>query len=251
MSVKSVGTAIDRVDGRLKVTGAAKYATDFTAKNTAHAVLVGSAIAKGKIKKIDADAALQAPGVLAVITHQNVSKKVSKLTTIREDFFKGGKPGEDRLPLADDVIYYAGQYVAVVVADSVERALYAAALVKVTYCSSATNRAARRPNQPSRSAKNYSTGAATRARLLPIPRPSKSSRPTRRLLRRTTRWSRPVRLPFGRTTASRFTTRRSGSKGRRRPLPTHSACLAPRSMSSAHSWAAVSAAKALLGLIRS
>jgi xanthine dehydrogenase YagR molybdenum-binding subunit len=133
MSIKSVGTAIDRVDGRLKVTGAAKYATDFTAKDTAHAVLVSSTIAKGKIKKIDTDAALKAPGVLAVITHQNVSKKVAKLKTIREDFLKGGKPGEDRLPLADDVIYYAGQYVAVVVADSVEHAHYAADLVKVTY----------------------------------------------------------------------------------------------------------------------
>ena len=133
MSVKSVGTAIDRVDGRLKVTGAAKYATDFVAKDAAYAVLVSSTIAKGRIKKIDADAALKAPGVLAVVTHQNISKKVAKLKTIREDFLKGGKPGEDRLPLADDVIYYAGQYVAVVVADSLERALYAADLVKVTY----------------------------------------------------------------------------------------------------------------------
>src|SRR4051812_27656641 len=102
MNTKSVGTAIDRVDGRLKVTGAAKYATDFTAKDTAHAVLVGSTIAKGKIKEIDADAALKAPGVLAVITHENIaSKKVSKLHSPREDFLKGGKPGEDRLPFAD------------------------------------------------------------------------------------------------------------------------------------------------------
>ena len=129
MKIKSVGKAIDRVDGKLKVTGAARYATDFTAKNTAHAVLVDSTIAKGKIKEIDAGAALKAPGVLAVVTHKNVPK----LRSAKEDFFKGGKPGEDRLPFADDVIYYAGQYVAMVVADSLERAIYAAGLVKATY----------------------------------------------------------------------------------------------------------------------
>ena len=129
MKIKSVGEAIDRVDGKLKVTGAAKYATDFTAKNMTHAVLVDSTIAKGKIKDIDAGAALKAPGVLAVVTHKNIPK----LRPAKEDFFKGGKPGEDRLPFADDVIYYAGQYVAMVVADSLERAIYAAELVKVTY----------------------------------------------------------------------------------------------------------------------
>lgn len=129
MSTKSVGTAIDRVDGRLKVTGAAKYASDFAVKDTAHAALVGSPIAKGRVKEIDADAALKAPGVLAVVTHKNVPK----LRPAKEDFFNGGKPGEDRLPLADDVIHYAGQYVAVVVADSLEHARHAASLVKATY----------------------------------------------------------------------------------------------------------------------
>jgi xanthine dehydrogenase YagR molybdenum-binding subunit len=117
------------VDGRLKVTGAAKYASDFLAKDVAHAALVGSTVAKGKVKEIDTAAALKAPGVLAVITHQNVPK----LRPSKVDFFNGGKLGEDRLPLADDVIHYAGQFVAVVVADSLERAHAAARLVKVTY----------------------------------------------------------------------------------------------------------------------
>ena len=129
MSTKAVGTALDRVDGKLKVTGAAKYASDFPAKDLAHAALVGSTIARGKVKDIDAAAALKAPGVLAVITHKNVPR----LWPAKEDFFNGGKPGEDRLPLADDVIHYAGQYVAVVVAEAPERARHAADLVKVTY----------------------------------------------------------------------------------------------------------------------
>jgi xanthine dehydrogenase YagR molybdenum-binding subunit len=129
MSKKAVGTALDRVDGRLKVTGAAKYSADYATKDVAHAALVASTLAKGKIKEIDTAAALKAPGVLGVITHKNVPK----LRPAKEDFFNGGKPGEDRLPLADDVIHYAGQYVAVVVADTPEHARYAVDLVKVSY----------------------------------------------------------------------------------------------------------------------
>lgn len=129
MSTKVVGMPLDRVDGRLKVTGAAKYASDYQAKNVAHAALVVSTVAKGKVKDIDTAAALKAPGVLAVLTHKNVLK----LRPAKADFFNGGVPGENRLPLADDTIHYAGQYVAVVVADTLERARDAANLVKVTY----------------------------------------------------------------------------------------------------------------------
>ena len=56
-----------------------------------------------------------------------------RLRPAKEDFFNGGKAGEDRLPLADDSIHYAGQYVAVVVADTPDHARDAADLVKVTY----------------------------------------------------------------------------------------------------------------------
>ena len=129
MSKKAVGVALDRVDGRLKVTGAAKYSADYAAKDVVHAALVASTVAKGKIKDIDTAAALKAPGVLAVVTHKNLPK----LRPAKEDFFNGGKAGEDRLPLADDVIHYAGQYVAVVVADTPEHARYAVDLVKVSY----------------------------------------------------------------------------------------------------------------------
>ena len=252
MNTKSVGKAIDRVDGRLKVTGAAKYATDFTAKDTAHAVLVDSTIAKGKIKEIDAGAALKAPGVLAVITHKNVPK----LRSAKEDFFKGGKPGEDRLPFADDVIYYAGQYVAMVVADSLERAIYAAGLVKATYTEEKpliehdeARGTATKPAKSFGEELQYHRGDADKA--LADPRPSRSNRPTRRRLRRTTRWSCPARWPFGKATSSPFTTRRSGSKGRRRSSPTCSAWRATRSTSFVRLSAAASAARALLGRTRS
>lgn len=76
-SNKAIGKPLDRVDGRLKVTGAARYAAEFPLKNMAHAVLVQSAIAKGRITNIDTSAAQKSPGVLAVITHLNAPKLAS------------------------------------------------------------------------------------------------------------------------------------------------------------------------------
>ena len=66
-----IGEPIDRVDGPLKVTGAAAYPSDFAFPDLAHAVLVQSTIAAGRITAIDAAKAQAAPGVLAVITHEN------------------------------------------------------------------------------------------------------------------------------------------------------------------------------------
>src|SRR4051794_32378639 len=68
---KIIGEPVDRVDGPLKVTGAAPYPSDFTFPDLTHAVLVQSTIAAGTIRGIDAAQAEAAPGVLAVITHEN------------------------------------------------------------------------------------------------------------------------------------------------------------------------------------
>lgn len=68
---KAVGKPIDRVDGRLKVTAGARYAAEFPLPNLAHAVLLQSTIARGRIKSIDTKAAEKAPGVIALITHLN------------------------------------------------------------------------------------------------------------------------------------------------------------------------------------
>jgi xanthine dehydrogenase YagR molybdenum-binding subunit len=120
----AVGKPLDRVDGRLKVTGAATYAAEHRQERLAHAVLVQSTIARGRIVAIDMAAAARAPGVLAILTHEN-APKLQKASN--------GEPGEDRLPLADDLVHYAGQHVALVVADTVERARHAASLVAVRY----------------------------------------------------------------------------------------------------------------------
>jgi xanthine dehydrogenase YagR molybdenum-binding subunit len=129
MSERAVGAAIDRVDGRLKATGAALYAADAPVAGLLHGVIVGSLVARGRVKAIDADAARKAPGVAAVVTHENMPR----LKQPGSDFIRGGILNEDRLPLSDDRIHYAGQYLAVVAAETPEQARYAASLVKVSY----------------------------------------------------------------------------------------------------------------------
>ena len=121
-----IGRPIDRVDGRLKVTGQARYAAEAPVQGVAHAVLVESNIARGTIASIDTSAAEAQPGVLAVVT----SKNMPKLSDPRKG---GGMTGENRLPLSDDNILYAGQHVAVVLANTLEQARHAADLVKVAY----------------------------------------------------------------------------------------------------------------------
>lgn len=148
---KAIGKPLDRVDGRLKVTGAARYAAEFPLKNMAHAVLVQSAIAKGRIQSIDTSAAQKSPGVLAVITHLNAPKltspqssggdssggdaQVTAANAQSGDGSAGGEnPFEKPVPvLQDDKINFYGQHIGVVVAETLEQAKHAATLLRVTY----------------------------------------------------------------------------------------------------------------------
>ncbi len=123
-----VGKPINRVDGRLKVMGAARYAAEIPQDNIAHAVLIQSTIAKGRIKDIDTSEAERAPGVFAVLTHRNAPK----LNQTEGSFFSG-KPGEKLVPLQSDEVFYDGQHIGVVVAETFEQAKHAASLVHVTY----------------------------------------------------------------------------------------------------------------------
>ena len=121
---------MSRVDGRLKVTGAARYSAEFNVKGLTYGVLVGSSITKGLIKSIDTKQATDAPGVLAVITHLN-SPKVPGYQVVTDP----GKPsvkGPVKI-FNDNNIVYNGQPVALLIADTFERALFAASLVKVQY----------------------------------------------------------------------------------------------------------------------
>ncbi len=119
-----IGQPIDRVDGRLKVTGRAKYAAEFAVPDAVHAVLVQSTIGAGVITAFDLTAAQSLPGVLTIITPQNAPRLATK----------GGTQQTIHAPLLQDMnVYYNGQHVAVVVADTLERAADAASRVKVKY----------------------------------------------------------------------------------------------------------------------
>ena len=123
-----VGQPLDRVDGRLKVTGGARFAAEWPLEHMAHAVLIGSTIANGRVKSFDTSAAEKVPGVLHIMTPEN-APKLQPLSSSQG----GGGGGQLWLPLQDAVVYYGGQYIAVVVADTLEQAQQAAALVRVTY----------------------------------------------------------------------------------------------------------------------
>jgi xanthine dehydrogenase YagR molybdenum-binding subunit len=131
-----LGPARSRVDGPLKVSGGAKYAVEFRLPECACAWPVLSNVARGTITAIDEKAARSAPGVLEILTHQNAPKlKVGEAA--RGEDMSHGIRNEDRLPLSDDQVYYAGQYVALVVARTLPEARHAASLVKVSYSSEA------------------------------------------------------------------------------------------------------------------
>lgn len=87
-----IGTAVSRIDGRAKVTGAAKYAGDFNTAGLAHASLVASTIAKGRITRIDASEALSVEGVIDVLTHQNRPSMASADDAYKDDVAPEGSP---------------------------------------------------------------------------------------------------------------------------------------------------------------
>jgi xanthine dehydrogenase YagR molybdenum-binding subunit len=129
MSTSVIGQPVTRIDGKLKVTGGAQYAADYPIENLAYGVGVPSTIASGRILKIDASDAEAMPGVLAILRHDNFPK----LYRAPNAFEPSSRPGESRPPLDDDNIYYYGQFVALVIADSFEQAQAAAAAVHVEY----------------------------------------------------------------------------------------------------------------------
>ena len=117
---KNIGQAVDRIDGLLKVTGAAQYATDFPISTVAYGFLVKSTFASGRIIDIETSEAEKSAGVIAVITHQNATKLKSSTNP------RGGI-------LQSDLVEFFGQNIGVVVAETFEQARHAARLIKVYY----------------------------------------------------------------------------------------------------------------------
>lgn len=128
-----IGQDISRVDGPAKVTGAARYCGEIALPGLAHAQIVGAEVASGRITSIDTAAARRADGVVAILTHRNMPKV--RTVPLAPPLMGGPAPGETFFPMQDEVVRYAGQPVAIVVADSLEQAQHAATLVRVTCAS--------------------------------------------------------------------------------------------------------------------
>jgi xanthine dehydrogenase YagR molybdenum-binding subunit len=120
-----IGASLSRVDGPLKTTGTARYASDYKFPGMVYAVPVGATIASGKISSIDTSAAEKMPGVLTVLHHGNFDPVYRNAS--------GGRNSEQRPPFEDETVYYWGQYVALAVAETFAQAQAAAAAVKISY----------------------------------------------------------------------------------------------------------------------
>jgi xanthine dehydrogenase YagR molybdenum-binding subunit len=127
----SIGQPIDRVEGFDKVTGRAKYAADYHFDGMAYGCVVTSTVTKGRIKSIDGRSALQAPGVLSVLSHLNappvpgyMHNPMSAIPIFAGSEFK---------PFLDDRVHFNSQPVALVIAATIGQAEHAASLVRVEY----------------------------------------------------------------------------------------------------------------------
>jgi len=126
-----VGTPTSRIDGRAKVTGAAKYAGEFKADGLVYGFAVSATIARGRIRRVDTSAALRVKGVLDVLTHQNRPQMADNDEAWRDEV--APERGSPFRPLYDDAVKFSGQPVALVLAEDWETARFAASLVRVEY----------------------------------------------------------------------------------------------------------------------
>ncbi len=124
----TIGEPITRVDGKDKVTGKAKYAAEFPIDGLTYAIMVTSTIPNGRIARMDTAAAQHAPGVLLVMTPANAPRLPEGGKAAKS---AGG--GRVLSLLQDDSVHYNNQPVAVVVAETLNQAIYGASLVRVKY----------------------------------------------------------------------------------------------------------------------
>jgi xanthine dehydrogenase YagR molybdenum-binding subunit len=131
-----IGRKTPRVDGPLKVSGTAQYASDFHFPGMLYAVPVEATIANGRVTKLDTAAAEKMPGVRAILHRENIGK------IFRSVLGQKGLHGivdERRPPFEDDVVRYYGQYIALAAADTFEAAKAAADEVRATYAKEKPN----------------------------------------------------------------------------------------------------------------
>lgn len=131
-----IGSSLSRVDGVDKVTGQAKYAAEYNVPGLLHGVAVNARIARGKILSIDEAAAREVPGVVDVLSHLNRPKQAWLDRNWKDEL---SIPGEPFKAFHDNTILFAGQPVALVVAETFEAARFAASLIEIRYEEEAHN----------------------------------------------------------------------------------------------------------------
>jgi len=124
-----LGTAASRIDGPLKVCGAAEYPGDFRLPDLAYAVLVRSPMARGTISAIDDGITRALPGVLDVLTHANVGNQVRHVAHV----MAGGWANSTHRPLSSPDVHYGGQIVALVVGETLDAAAFGAQQLSISY----------------------------------------------------------------------------------------------------------------------
>jgi len=125
-----IGKPVSRLEGRSKVTGAAKYAGEYHVPGLLYGYVVNSTITKGKIVNIDTSPAKELDGVIEVFTHEN---RPSLAWFDMQYSDMDAPPGSPFRPLHNAEIKYNGQPIALVVAETFELARYAATILKITY----------------------------------------------------------------------------------------------------------------------
>jgi xanthine dehydrogenase YagR molybdenum-binding subunit len=126
----SIGQSINRLEGNLKVTGAAKYAGEYHVPDLLYGYALNSTVTKGKITKIDTDKAKALPGVKEVFTHKN---RPSLAWFDLQYTDMDAPPGSPFRPLYNEEVKFYGQPIALVVAETFEMARYAIKLIEVEY----------------------------------------------------------------------------------------------------------------------
>ncbi|MFI6684181.1 xanthine dehydrogenase family protein molybdopterin-binding subunit [Streptomyces sp. NPDC050485] len=123
----SVGTAHTRVEGRDKVTGAARYAADVPFAELAHGWMVLSTVARGRVRSVESEPVLAMPGVLTVLHHGSAPRVDGDYTGVL------GRPDPIVACFQNDQVPFVGWPVALVVAETPEQAREAAEVLVVRY----------------------------------------------------------------------------------------------------------------------
>ncbi|MBV8683656.1 MAG: xanthine dehydrogenase family protein molybdopterin-binding subunit [Caulobacteraceae bacterium] len=126
----AVGAQLARIDGPLKVKGAARFAAEVPFENLTYVALVYSTIARGRIAELDVEEASLAPGVVLVMTHRN-APRLSPPALFNSAPRAAG--ASDLPVMQDDQVHWNGEPVALVLAETQEQADHAASLVRVAY----------------------------------------------------------------------------------------------------------------------